>query len=370
MLNSTWYDLIDTRHLSTPALLVSPIHITANIELMLSIAGDVSRLRPHIKTHKMAEIVQLQQQKGIQKFKCATIAEAELLGQCNAKDVLIAMQLVGENQDRFLRLMETYPETRFSTLIDNLYTLEMFSKKASEAKEVIQLYIDINNGMNRTGCLPDERAIQLFAAIEQNHACKAEGLHVYDGHIRNQDINERKKVCDTAFEAVLQLKEKLKNKGFEVQNLVAGGSPSFPIHANRQGAETSPGTTLLWDARYGELFPDMPFQYAAILAMRIISKPEKDIICFDLGHKAVAPEMGFPRVVILGLEDSEQLGQSEEHLVVKTSKASEFEVGDIFYAIPIHICPTVAKYNEVYPVANRKISGVWKVTAQNRKITI
>ena len=370
MSDINWYELKNSSKISSPSLLVSPDLITANIRLMLSVAEDVSKLRPHIKTHKMAEIIKLQQKQGIQKFKCATIAEAELLGQCKAKDVLVAMQLVGANQDRFLKLMNAYPETKFSALIDNQNTLKEFTEKAVIADKVISLYIDVNNGMNRTGCLPDERAVVLFTAIVKNKAAVAEGLHVYDGHIRNTDITERKKVCDAAFDSVLRLKQDIEDSGFEVKNIVAGGSPSFPIHAKRPNVETSPGTTLLWDIRYGELFPDMPFHHAAVLLMRIISKPEKDIICFDLGHKAVAPEMGFPRVRILGLEDSEQIGQSEEHLVVKTRRASEFQVGDTFYAIPMHICPTVAKYDEVYTVTDGEVTGFWKVAAQNRKITI
>ena len=114
----------------------------------------------------------------------------------------------------------------------------------------------------------------------------------------------------------------------------------------------------------------MPFSHAAVLFIRIISKPTENILCFDLGHKSVACEMGFPRIQILGLEDSEQISQSEEHLIVKTQRANEFEVGDSFYAVPIHICPTVAKYEEVLTVSDGEVTGTWKVVARNQKITI
>lgn len=370
MSETPWYELKDTSHISSPALLIYPERIEDNIRLMLSISGSVSNLRPHIKTHKMAEVIQLQQRHGIQKFKCATIAEAELLGQCRAQDVLLAMQPVGANIDRFFKLIDTFPETKFSTMVDNPDTLAEIAQKASEVKKIASLYIDINNGMNRTGCIPDSKAIDLFTAIEQNEHTKARGLHVYDGHIRNSEVSERKEVCDMAFKSVLQLKQGIENLGFHVENLIAGGSPTFPVHAQRANIETSPGTTLLWDARYAELFPDMPFLHAAILMIRIISKPAEHILCFDLGHKSVAPEMGFPRVQILGLEDGEQIGQSEEHLVVKTNRADEFKVGDVFYAIPEHICPTVAKYDEANTISDGEVTGIWKVAAQNRRITI
>lgn len=370
MSKNSWYTLNDSSGVNSPSLLIYPERIEENIRTMISISGSVSNLRPHIKTHKMAEIVQMQQRHGIQKFKCATIAEAELLGQCGAKDILLAMQPVGANINRFFSLTDAFPESRFSTLVDNETTLSQIAQKASEANKIAELYLDINSGMNRTGCIPDEQAVSLYSSMENNPSIVARGFHAYDGHIHNSIIQERTEVCDKAFQKVLNLKAAVKKNGIIVPDIIAGGSPSFPIHAKRTGVDTSPGTTLLWDARYAELFPDMPFLHAAVLFIRIISKPAENILCFDLGHKSVAPEMGFPRIKILGLEDSDQIGQSEEHLVVQTQRANEFEVGDGFYAIPVHICPTVAKYEEVFTVSDGKVTGSWKVAARNQKITL
>jgi len=355
MADNTWYAIHNTDALNSPSLLVYPERIEENIRTMVSISGSVSNLRPHIKTHKMAEIVQMQQRHGIQKFKCATIAEAELLGQCGAHDILLAMQPVGANINRFFSVTDAFQNSRFSTLVDNE------NKIASEKNKIVSLYLDINSGMNRTGCIPDEKAVSLYTAMENNPNILAKGLHVYDGHIRNSDIHERTEVCNTAFKRVQDLKNAIKTEGIIVPDIIAGGSPSFPIHAKRTGVDASPGTTLLWD---------MPFLHAAVLFIRIISKPAENIICFDLGHKSVAPEMDFPRVKILGLEDAQQIGQSEEHLVVQTQGADELKVGDGFYAIPIHICPTVAKYEEVITVSDGQVTGSWNVAARNQKITI
>lgn len=370
MSEKPWYYIKDTSSLNSPSLLVYPERIEENILTMVSMAGSISNLRPHIKTHKAAEIIKMQQGHGIQKFKCATIAEAELLGQCNAEDVLLAMQPVVANIDRFFKLMSSYPKTRFSALVDNATTLSQITEKAQFKNKIISLFLDINSGMHRTGCIPNEKAQTLYTSMEKNphiHAC---GLHVYDGHIHQSDIATRTNACNQAFDKVLNLKEVLKKNGIIVPDIIAGGSPTFPIHALRKGVDTSPGTTLLWDAGYGKNFPDMHFIPAAVLFIRIISKPAENTLCFDLGHKSIAPEMSFPRVLILGLEDSKQTGQSEEHLIVKTQRSDEFQVGDSFYAIPTHICPTVAKYNEMLTVKNREITGAWKVAARNQKITI
>ena len=76
MAAKNWYELDNPEEIVSPSLLVYPDRIEKNIELMISMIGDPSRLRPHIKTHKTAEIIEMQMDAGIEKFKCATIAEA------------------------------------------------------------------------------------------------------------------------------------------------------------------------------------------------------------------------------------------------------------------------------------------------------
>jgi len=370
MADKNWYELDNPEEIVSPSLLVYPDRIEKNIALMISIIGDVTRLRPHIKTHKTAEIIEMQMQHGIQKFKCATIAEAELLAQCGAKDILLAMQAVGANLNRFFKLIATYPNSVFSTIVDNEITIGLISEMAASKEISVPLFLDLNTGMNRTGIEPNDCAVDLFKQIADDPNLDARGLHAYDGHIRDPDIKLRKQVCDAAFNLVINLKNKIEALGLEVKTLVMGGSPSFPIHAARNDVETSPGTTLLWDERYGSSFKDMPFLPAAVLLTRIISKPKEGVICLDLGHKAIAPEMDFPRVKIFGLEDAEQTGQSEEHLVLHYPKSETLKIGDIFYAIPMHICPTVAKYSKVLTVEDGQITGAWKIAARDHQMQI
>lgn len=331
---------------------------------------DVSLLRPHIKTHKTAEIIQMQLDLGIRKFKCATIAEAELLGNCGAGDILLAMQPVGPNIDRFLDLMEVFPHAGFSTIVDNEGSVKAISERAAARHRKISLYLDLNTGMARTGIEPGEKAASLFKLIHSDPNLVAKGLHAYDGHIRSTDLNLRREECDASFNQVLQLKDAIEQNGMDVGNIVAGGSPTFPIHAMRQGVEASPGTTLLWDERYATSFPDMEFLCAAVLLIRIISRPTPGVVCLDLGHKAVAPEMEFPRVRIFGMEDCDQTAQSEEHLVVQCQGADAGEVGSVHYAIPMHICPTVAKYPKLLTVIEGVVTGSWKVAARDHRLVI
>jgi len=360
-----WFEINNAEDIISPSLVVYPDRIERNIKLMIQIAEGVDSLRPHIKTHKIAEILEMQLKHGIYKFKCATISEAALLAKCGAKDILIAIQPVGKNVDRFFDLIEKYPDALFSTIVDNETLITKINDTAAEKQLLISLWLDINNGMNRTGILPDKNAVLLYEKINQSSNLDAKGLHVYDGHIQASDINLRKQICDSDFEKVLTLKEQIELLGIEVKTIVAGGTPSFPIHAKRSNVEVSPGTTLLWDQRYAEKFKDLKFSHAAILIGNIISKPASNLLCLNLGHKSVAAEMDFPRLEILNFQNCKQIRHSEEHLVVECNESEKYTIGDVCYAVPMHICPTVIKYDQVLTVNNGKISGHWKVAARD-----
>lgn len=364
-MNKNWYKIDDTKDVISPSLLVYPDRIEENIRRMIDIAGGTEYLRPHIKTYKMAEIIQLQLKYGIHQFKCATITEAELLAESGAHDVLLAIQPVGANIARFLKLMKTYPSVQFSTLVDNYKTLKEINDDALENNVMASLFLDINNGMNRTGIWPGAKALELYKDLDSSSNILAKGLHVYDGHLRESNFEERKKQCDAAFELVLQLQQDIENSGLKIESLIAGGTPTFPIHAKRKDVVVSPGTPLLWDQGYANLFPELPFLPAAVLLTRIISKPNTNLICFDLGHKSVASEMQFPRVQFLNRDNCNQISHSEEHLVVECDATDNYEAGDVCYAIPFHICPTVTKYKEVLTVDNGTISGTWNIAARD-----
>ena len=363
-----WFKLKNTHEISTPSLVVFPKRILHNIKLMTEIAGGTESLRPHIKTHKMSEIIKMQIDNGINKFKCATITEAELLAKSGAKDILLAIQPTGKNISRFISLIEIYPESLFSTIVDNEYSLNEINNRAKEKKISVSIWLDINNGMNRTGVEPNNEACNIFQKIASASNLNAKGLHVYDGHIRESDYSVRKHVCDNAFIHVLDLKKNIEKKGILIDKIIAGGTPTFPIHAKRENVEVSPGTSLLWDDRYGTAFEDLKFIHSAVLIGSIISKPSKDLLCINLGHKSVASEMDFPRLSFLNLKNTEQIGHSEEHLVVKCNESDKYPVGMICYSIPSHICPTVPKFSKVLTVDEGEVIGEWKVSARDNMI--
>lgn len=369
-------DNIEDWHLITgddlpdsPALLIYPDRVKHNIDLLVSSIDDVSRLRPHVKTHKCAEVVKLCLEAGISKFKCATIAEAEMLGMCHAADVLLAYQPIGPKAQRFISLIQQYPQTQFSCLVDSYTAARQLDELAGTAKVLVTGFIDLNVGMNRSGILPED-AFDLYQQCIKLAGLKVKGLHAYDGHIHDEDLTVREKRVNAYFAPVENLIIQLNGLGFNPV-LIAGGTPTYPVYAAKSNIECSPGTFIYWDGGYQQAFTEQTYLTAALLMTRVVSLPDKTKICVDLGHKSIASENVLEkRVRFLNAPGLKFIGHSEEHLVLDAGPGHQYQVGDVFYGLPYHICPTVALYSSATTIVNKKVSGEWKIQARERKINI
>jgi D-serine deaminase-like pyridoxal phosphate-dependent protein len=290
----------------SPALLVYPDRIEENLRRMSAAAGGAGRLRPHVKTHKMPEVIRLCLSHGIGKFKTETIAEAERTAAAGADDVLLAYPVVG----------------------------------------------------------PAARRIASSPALAFG------GLHAYDGHLTDADHDRLVEKVEAAFAPVWRLRDDLEAGGLPVSLVVVAGTPTTPILAARGDVEVSAGTTVLWDCGQPTISPDLDFLNAAVLLARMVSHPSPGRFCLDIGHKAVASEMPHPRVKIFGLEDAAFPIHSEEQLVVETPRAADFPVGTVVYALPRHVCPTVALHEEAVVVRDGRAVDRWHVAARTRRISV
>ena len=371
MSDHNWFIIDSIDELDTPALVVYPERVRKNIEILKGMIDDVSRLRPHAKTYKNREVTLMMLAAGISKFKCATIAEAEMLAMCQAPDVLLAYQPEGPKLTRFIRLSLTYPNTKFSCLVDNVRSAAEISEAAVKNKIQVPVYIDLNVGQNRTGIAPGDAALQLYIDCDVLSGIVPVGLHAYDGHIHSEDLNARTELCNACFEPVNKLQAELISKGYAEPVIIAGGSPTFPIHALRDKVECSPGTFVYWDRGYQSAFKEQEFLTAALILTRVISLPNDTMLCLDVGHKSVAAENELSRrIYFQEAPELEMVGQSEEHLVVNAGKRHKSKIGDVLYGLPYHICPTVALYERAITIDDNKITGEWKNIARDRKITL
>jgi D-serine deaminase-like pyridoxal phosphate-dependent protein len=370
MTQPEWFSIQNIDMLDTPALVVYPDRVRENIRIVKTFVPDVTRLRPHMKTNKSSEVAAMLIREGIKKFKCATIAEAEMLAHAGAEDILLAYQPVGPKANRLAELVKKFPKTIFACLVDNLPTAQHISAIFERDKLKLNVFIDLNVGMNRTGIRPAD-ALSLYKQLLSLPGIYAKGLHAYDGHLRDTDFEVRSKKCNDGFALVEKLCEDILQQTGNTITVVAGGTPTFPIHAKRENVECSPGTYIYWDKGYQSTLLEQPFLFAALVVTRVISIPMEDTICIDLGHKSIASENSLNnRVTFLNATELEPIGHSEEHMILRTGKTNPFKVGDVLYGVPYHVCPTVALHDRAAVVINNTVKEYWNTLARNRVITV
>lgn len=367
------YQAEGIEELHSPSLVIFRDLVEENLRRMIAIAGDVRRLRPHCKTHKMSGVTQIEVAAGITRHKCATLAEAEMLADCGVRDIVLAYQMVGPNITRAVEFRTKFPGVKLSVTVDHPLAVRQLSDAMSATGNEIDVLLDIDTGQHRTGIVVGPEAEALYEMIDRAPGLRASGFHVYDGHQHQTDFQERKAAVLGEFQKVLEFRTKLRERGLPVPTIICGGTGSFPVYAGVEDPdiELSPGTCVFHDQGYTDMFPDLKFIPAALLLTRVVSRPTPDRVTFDLGYKAVASDPPAGRRLILPeIPDAEMILQNEEHLVVKTAFADKFQPGDMTWAIPRHICPTSALHKSAAVVQNGRVTETWDVQARDRQLTI
>ena len=353
------------RGLITPALLVWPERIDFNIAHMVRIAGDAGRLRPHCKTHKMIEVARRLVTAGVTRHKAATVVEVDMLCHAGAVDVVLASNPVGPTLTQLQRICRAWPQTSISITADAEGPVRQLSAECSVAGSSVGVMLDVDSGLHRTGVSPDSpEAESLYALVDHLPGIHVAGLHIYDGHQHHRDPEERAVSVRDAWQPVEALISRLESTGFDVPELLCGGTPSFPVYTNFEDPRIrlSPGTCTLQDVGYGRKCPDLVFEVAAAVATRVVSNAVPGQLTLDLGYKAIAadPPEG-SRVILPDLPDAEAVIHNEEHLALKTEHASRYSPGDLLIALPVHICPTVALHESAVVIEDGAETGRWNI---------
>jgi len=370
------YALKDTAKLISPALVYYKDIILENTLQIIKMAGGPEQLWPHVKSHKTTEMIRMQIELGITRFKCATIAEAEITAEAGAAHLIFAYPLIGPNIERFLKLARDFSQTVFYAIGDDLQQLSLLSEEACRAGMSVNFLVDTDLGMHRTGVPLDllESFCERASALK---GIKLKGLHCYDGHCHG-DPDVRKAMVDASDRKVLEMQALLRKKGHECDILVMGGTPAFPCRAGKTGFYLSPGTLFLSDGKSTSELTEVSFTPGAALFCRVVSHCGRkssglisadNIFTIDLGCKGISTDQSGDRGAIAGLPEARPVLHSEEHWVFSLPEGMEPPaVGSECYVIPAHICPTSALYPEIQIAQGGKITGQWQVGARNRKI--
>jgi D-serine deaminase-like pyridoxal phosphate-dependent protein len=363
------YVLENTGELISPALIYYEDIIRENTRRIVALAGGPEQLWPHVKSHKAAALIRLQKDFGITRFKCATVAEAEVSAEAGAEHILLAYPLVGPNQSRYLQLAAAYPQAVFYAAGDDYGQLAALAALARTQGRGLPVLIDVDLGMRRTG-VPLEELEELYTRTAALEGLSLQGLHCYDGHIHDQDPKIRQDRVEKGDQQVRAVQAALRRKGFSCDTLVMGGSPVFPCRAGREGMYLSPGTAFIGDWGYYRDYPDLACTPGAALFTRVVSHPAGHSFTLDLGYKGIAADPPGDRGIIAGLPEARPLFQSEEHWVFSLPPDRKLPpIGTGLFVIPTHICPTSALYPEIHAAQGGRITGTWPVSARNRRIT-
>jgi D-serine deaminase-like pyridoxal phosphate-dependent protein len=248
--------------------------------------------------------------------------------------------------------------------------MELGAAAAARGLE-LDVLLDLNSGMDRTGVPLNRAAIELYELIASTSGLRPAGLHWYDGHHRQADLTERRARVLLGWEQCLRFRDKLLLSGLPVPRLVAAGTGSFPILAEtgEPNLELSPGTTVYFDADLAERFPEMPFRCALAIFTRVISTNGSNRLTLDVGHKACAADQpAGTRLWFPELPDAREVQHSEEHLVIETDSAVGYRLGDGLVAIPRHACPCSAVHQAATVIVAGEPTAQWMIAARDRRL--
>lgn len=309
------------RDLPTPALVVDATALARNLDAMTAVLPG-SRLRPHVKAHKCTALAREQAARGHAGFTCAT--PSEVVGMARAglgADLLLANQTVDPHR---LRAMAECG-ARVTVAVDSDETIA-----AAAANGIREALIDVNVGMPRCGCAPDDAG--RVADRARAAGLTVRGVMGYEGHVvLVEDRAERGAQTATAMELLARA-----HAGVGGDVISAGGTGTYDL--NEYATEIQAGSYALLDTAYARIVP----QFASaltILATVIHAGPNWSVA--DCGLKALGMDHRDPSI-----DGAAVWYCSDEHITFKPEAA--LAVGDRVAVRPAHVDPTVAYHAHMF----------------------
>jgi len=362
------YALSNTAQIITPALLIYPEVVDANIRATLAMVGnDPDRWRPHIKTAKLASVVRRFISQGVRNFKCSTTLELLTACQAGAADVLLAFAVSGANARRVIEIANEFPATRVSALIESAQQANTWRDSG------IGMFLDVNPGMNRTGI--DQTQVEEIVALARRIGKSFRGVHYYDGQISAPDLHERGAAAYHGYDQLSTIVRALEAAGVPAEEVITSGTPAAPFGFSYPGFANapfvhriSPGTVVYNDFTSLGQLPGFGYAPAVLVLATVISHPMPNVITCDAGHKSVSADAGVPTCLVMGHPELTPMKPSEEHLPIQSSVAEKLPpIGDSLYLLPRHVCPTVNNFDHALFVVDGEVQAIESVTARGHE---
>jgi D-serine deaminase-like pyridoxal phosphate-dependent protein len=332
--------------------------VQRNIERMAACTHGPTRLRPHFKSHKSAEIARMQIEAGAIGLTAATVWEAAAMASAGLNDLLIANEVIGE--EKICRLADIARTARVTVAVDNMRNAEALSAAASGGGTKIGVLLDVDVGLGRCGVRTEQEARVLAEQINQLPGLRLCGVMGYEGHCALEpDRQKRAANVRTAMGRLSAVADILRLAGTPVEIVSAGGTGTFDLTGCYHGVtELQAGSYVFMDcARTGFV---TEFAVGLTVLSTVVSRHETTVV-LDCGKKTVGVDFAPPRIAG---EAARVRYVSEEHTVFDVDSNCEMEVGQPVELIPSY-CPTTINLHDVYYVVqDGVVVDIWPILAR------
>ncbi|NHF73288.1 D-TA family PLP-dependent enzyme [Paracoccus xiamenensis] len=317
----------------TPMPVIDEDRLAANIaRAQTYMAEHGLSFRPHIKTHKLASVAQVQLDAGAVGINCQKLTEAEAFADAGFDDILITYNILGPARLAGLRALNDRV-ARLTVCADSAFTVEGYAEAFSSTAKPLAVMIECDTGGGRVGVQTPQAAADLAAMIVAQPGMRFQGLLTYPAVGGAQAVE--------AFLA--EAMALLDAQGIACPVRSNGGSPDlWKAHLVPSATEHRAGTYVYNDrsmARAGECGTD---DLAMHVLATVVARPTPTRAVLDAGSKALTSDLlGFAEFgEIEGLPGARIVSLSEEHAVVDLSDCTGTlpQIGQQVRVIPNHTC--------------------------------
>jgi D-serine deaminase-like pyridoxal phosphate-dependent protein len=347
--------------LDSPQLLIDLDVIDANLRRLQGACRErCVDLRVHFKSLKCGGLAKYLAARGVTRFLCAKLNEAEILADAGLTDLFVANQIVGPL--KLARLARLARRAQVRVCVDDADNVAEMGRAARAEGVTLGVLVEVNIGMNRCGVEPGEPALELARRVATESGLRFDGLQGYDGHLQMlPDRGERREKCLAGLGRLVETRRLIKRAGLPVAVVTGAGTGTWEWAIQVAGVtEIQPGSFLLMDCAYHAVRPE--FGCALSVLATVLSRgPGRYVL--DAGSKAISKDFGTP--AIQGRPEERVLKLAEEHTLVECAGEPPC-VGERRAVLPAHCCATMNLHRQCVAVRGGLVEAVWPVEASGR----
>jgi D-serine deaminase-like pyridoxal phosphate-dependent protein len=353
----------------TPALLLDIDILDRNIAVMRDSAAALGvKLRPHAKAHKCVEIAQRVMAAGAIGISCATIGEAEAMALGGIGGILVTAPLTSPDAlERLQRLLIRGAD--IAVIADHPASIVQLADVAGAVGRVLDIIVDIDVGMGRTGCLRIADAVAMAQQATAAPSLNFAGIQAYWGNLQQvTPFAERARLIAAQIEHLRSAIAALKAARLPPATVTGGGTGSHRIDAAAHlFTEIQPGSYLFMDSCYSTISiseNDNPFQPSLFVAASVVSANKPGRVVVNAGLKAFATDSGKP-VALRGAPPGALFRfMGDEHGALDFEKGPGPRIGSTIEFLTSHCDPTVNLYGRYHVVRGEDVIDIWPIRAR------